>query len=873
DASLNILCDPGWDCKTDLTYLEDILPSINVILLSHPTFQCIGAYAILYKNNSLLSRIPVYSTFPISTIGRVETIERYRSAGLVGPIFGAPLEINDIETSFDSILLLKHHQSINLNINNFTIVLTPLNAGHTLGGINWLLNYSGEKYIYAPEWNHSRDSYLEGANLISQENLFKPSVFITSTNVGSSLSYKKRVNKFLELIDATLHNGGSAILPVSLGSRLLELVHIVDVHLRSLPFIPVLLISKTGTRALTYAGKMLEWMSPSVIKEWTTNNGNNSGGNNGGNGNNNNSNSNSGNNKNSVPFDASRVELADAVELPKYIGPKVVFCVGQDIEVGSESHSAFIQLCNDHRTTIILTERPQRNTLGYDLYSKWELLCKQKNDGKVIDGIPVPYESSFKTLQVVEEKLNGNELKNYFEILNSRRKAEVEMKEKEEMERKSKSKSKSRSKMKRKSGSISKEDGDNTNGDNDIDEDEDEDDDDDDNDKDGIGEDKKRGKIKIRLNEENDESSKKMLEKERNKMLIDRNVLRIVSSRKKVFPFEIEKMKYDDYGEIFNLDEIVKKDANNGNSGLNGNAIFKGVVNDKSGKNGRNHDDGGNKMNEKNSNNHNHNHNYNYNHNNDNEGDEMIEFDSEFEPKKQILNRVGIIARCGLTFIDLSGHVDLRSLRVILQNIKPKKIILMKDLTYERNDELVKNTLISINKSSQVKTFEVIESFDNTDISIDKIFNNFEVKLDDELIKKLKWQKITGGVSIAHLYGQVSDKPEDESASRQLSKNRDKSVKRIELKNVNSSSLLELSNIKNNPLAIGDIKLSELKKILIEKYESLNYKIEFKGEGVLVINENVSIKKFSEGDVVIDGRPNKLYYEVREIVCGLLAYV
>ena len=127
-------------------------------------------------------------------------------------------------------------------------------------------------------------------------------------------------------------------------------------------------------------------------------------------------------------------------------------------------------------------------------------------------------------------------------------------------------------------------------------------------------------------------------------------------------------------------------------------------------------------------------------------------------------------------------------------------------------------------------------------------------------------------MSIAHLYGQVSSNNEDEYVPNNRS-NKNNSVKRIELKNVNASSLLELSTIKNNPLAIGDIKLSELKRILLEKYEHSDYKIEFKGEGVLVINESVSIKKFGEGDVIIDGKPSKLYYEVREIVCGLLAYV
>ncbi|GMF52977.1 unnamed protein product [[Candida] boidinii] len=72
-----------------------------------------------------------------------------------------------------------------------------------------------------------------------------------------------------------------------------------------------------------------------------------------------------------------------------------------------------------------------------------------------------------------------------------------------------------------------------------------------------------------------------------------------------------------------------------------------------------------------------------------------------------------------------------------------------------------------------------------------------------------------------------------------------------------------------NKLAIGDIKLTELRNKLL----NMKHNAEFKGDGTLVIDGQVAVRKITEGNIVVDGGASKLFYEVRELVQEMLAYV
>ncbi|OXT09618.1 hypothetical protein B9K03_12250, partial [Rothia sp. Olga] len=67
----------------------------------------------------------------------------------------------------------------------------------------------------------------------------------------------------------------------------------------------------------------------------------------------------------------------------------------------------------------------------------------------------------------------------------------------------------------------------------------------------------------------------------------------------------------------------------------------------------------------------------------------------------------------------------------------------------------------------------------------------------------------------------------------------------------------------------GDVRLAELKRKLTEQ----NYVAEFKGEGTLVIDDQVAVRKINDGETIIDGSPSELFDTVKTLVTDMLAKI
>lgn len=93
------------------------------------------------------------------------------------------------------------------NLNTIgSIQITPFNAGHTLGGTIWKISKDQEVIIYAVDWNHSRDSHLNGAFLQPDAQLVdalsKPSLMICGTKISQlSSTLKKEKSPCLEIFE------------------------------------------------------------------------------------------------------------------------------------------------------------------------------------------------------------------------------------------------------------------------------------------------------------------------------------------------------------------------------------------------------------------------------------------------------------------------------------------------------------------------------------------------------------------------------------------------------------------------------------------------------------------------------------------------
>ncbi|KAM9913810.1 hypothetical protein OXX69_001272 [Metschnikowia pulcherrima] len=900
DGEIRILADPGWNGENpdDVLFLEKYLGDVDMLVLSHSTPEYIGAYILLcIKFPMLMSAIPVYATVAVSQLARVSTVEFYRARGVLGPVETALCEVSDVDEWYDKVVSVKFQQNMAMLENR--LMLTAYNSGHTLGGAFWLISKRMEKVVYAPTWNHSKDSFLNSASFISPNgnpvaSLVRPTTLITGSDLGSSMPHKRRADKFLQLVNATLANGGAVLLPVAISGRFLELLHLIDDHLSHLPgaAIPVYFLSYSGTKVLSYAANLLDWMSSQLIKEYEGIAAESRA-------------------YSQVPFEPSKVDLlADPRELIQLPGPKIVFASGLDFASGDLSAQAMQFLCQDEKSTLILTEKTSfasTNTLTASLYHEWYKLAAAKNGGVVEDGVPVPLEKVISMEEwAAEEELTGRELAAFKEgVMSSRRQKLLE-----------------KVRDKKNKNILNEDDDDESSSD----------------DAESSDEEKPEhpntalttpsatpaaptGTVDVLKTHEmfvGDYITERL---ESNKP-IDIRVTVKMKPKQAMFPNPIvRKRKFDDYGEVIDMKDFQSADDNNANNKLISESKRKFELNDK-GKWGERDErrKGGRRGEEKKSaaknrltpqetlNN------------------EVLQknLDALYKPIRRValktIERSSVLQlkiRCGLSYVDLSGLVDLRSLVMIVSVLRPQSLVLLPDPTYaqghddtlngrhllqaafekqksEQKSKIASDSLLSSTRFSALTTsHRGISKSQQSGMKVILAEQNkceqvggdgagrhqeFEVRLDSQLDTTLKWQKLAGNYRITKVRGELSIYESQLTLNKQ---HPDSINSQFILKPVfTEGTATHLGSEKpgfGSSLAIGNVRLPELKKNLM----ALNMDAEFKGEGVLVVNDEIAIKKVSmgayqgedTGDLVIDGQIGPLYYKVKKCIKEMLAFV
>lgn len=943
DNEVQVIADPSWDGNdvNDVDFMEQFLKGINLILLSHSTPEFIGGYALLCsKFESLMAAIPVYSTVAVSQLGRVSTVEFYRAKGLLGPVAQAMFEVSDIDEYFDKIILIKYSQNVSVLDNRLT--LSAYNAGHSLGGSFWLISKRSERIIYAPGWNQSRDSFLNNAQFLSgatgnaHSSLSRPTAFITGSELGSTLSHKRRVEKILNLVDATLANGGAVLFPVTISGRFLEILHLIDHHLAAIQgaAIPVYFLSYSGTKVLNYASGLSDWMASNIMKDHEGFQSEDKA-------------------FFGTSFDPSKVDLLiDPSELTRFPGPKIVFASGVEMEDGDLSTKALSLLCLDEKTTIILTEKGallNKDSLSSQLYSEWHNLVSQKNAGVVEDGTPVPIEKHIPANFFFDElSLKGTELSTFQAEVSGRR------------HQKALSKMKSKRALNLLHSSIQSDDSD--------EDDEEMENDNLSDDVDEVSLDNLSSKIsninhsdlkdivgdmvdpghhiiqaKSPKNEFSIASSTGgdtyqssrlaaqpnvlsvstidesyitdfILERCENNKPVDFRITTRFRPRQAMFPIlGSKRKKVDDYGEVIDPKRFRKEDEQNVNSRLiseskkkfeEGHGREWGNVD---GRRERNRNDR-----------------------------ERFLVDSKLTPQ-QVLNndilrkyldttfnpikrvrmtrRAGIVIRCGLAFIDFSGYADARSMNLVISSLRPSHLIILPDNSFMdglqpgidgaalvakahirttsaegfSGSTLPSEIVMKLSsffsqkslKSSIAAEMQVSVAKPNTPIEVGKTGHSvstgeFEISIDDNLWAELNWRSIDKKYKVAYVSGlfDVCAKPSDNGAE-----NASESIVLIDLKAASASqdSIELCGNDHEGKQAIGLIRMPELKK----KLKILGFEAEFKGEGTLVVEDAIAVRKSDAydsgdtglGDIIIDGQVGPTYYKVRKCIRSMLAYV
>ncbi|KAF2478085.1 uncharacterized protein BDR25DRAFT_299802 [Lindgomyces ingoldianus] len=952
DGGIKVLIDAGWDESFDVEKLKNIekhIPTLSFILLTHATTSHLGAFAHCCKHFPLFTRIPVYATTPVISLGRTLLQDLYASTPLASSVipqdalnesaFAFPSSkdgsnpnillqaptVDEIGNYFSLINPLKYSQPHQPLPSPFSpplggLTITAYSAGHTLGGTIWHIQHNMESVVYAVDWNQAREHVLSGAAWLGGpgtsgsevlEQLRRPTAMICSSKGAGMVTIggqrHKRDDALLSMIRETVANGGSVLIPSDSSARILELAYLLEETWqaettkadgdsplrRARPF----LASRTSGATMRYVRSMLEWMEEGIVKEFETATGAQES-----------QNLRRGRGQQSshdkadedkvakAPFDFRHITLLERrSQVNRMLGsaePCVILASDTSFEWGF-SKDAIKVMASDPRNLIILTQRAgeksgQEKGLGRYL---WELWNEQNaSSGQDAPSTAVINSAGIEALipSMQRVSLEGNELHLYQQYLARQRQLQNTIQGDSGATLEA-----SADVVDDRSSSTST-----TSEDSDI---------------------EHQGKAlntattlqhaRHKLGLSDAELGINILIRRHN--VFDYQV-QGKKGREKSFPYVAKRRRADDMGELIRPEEFIRADERDQveteglleGAGKKENAVgMKRKWDDpaiRPGDGARRIPNGAGKRRRT-----------------DGAGgstsgtgiEDAESSDSEPEdeadkiegPSKLIFGTETLQLNCQISFVDYSGLHDRRAIQMLVPLIKPRKLIFIAGEAAETNDLASEcRQLLNASSSDSTSSVDVFAPAIGTTIDASVDTNAWTVKLSRDLVRKLQWQNVRGlgVVAITGLLRPASlslpirqtdgtakkkvrlqDPASDVPIQKAGEKEEQPQINLTPILDIVPANLASATRSVAQPFHVGDLRLADLRKTM----QASGMTAEFRGEGVLVINGTVAIRKSGTGKIEIDGGAYSFadpkngdagtFFRVRRLVYGGLAVV
>ncbi|CAI7609270.1 unnamed protein product [Penicillium pancosmium] len=825
------------------------------------------------------------------------------AAGSNGRILLQPPTAEEIARYFSLITPLKYSQPHQPHPSPFSppldgLTLTAYNAGHTVGGTIWHIQHGMESIVYAMDWNQARESVVAGAAWFGGsgasgteviEQLRKPTALICSSKGGDKFSLsggrRKRDDLLLEMIRNTLAKGGTVLIPTDTSSRVLELAYALEHAWRDavasgkedvLQSAGLYLAGRKVNTTMRLARSMLEWMDENIVREFEAAEGADATGQqSGGQGQDKGASKSGGG-----PFTFKHLKTIERKKrLEKLLsdqGPKVIIASDTSLAWGFAKES-LRQIAEGPNNLLLLTESFRKNvplegselsstaSLGATIWQWYEerrdgVALEKTSDGEMLEQV----HSGGRELiwaDVQRAPLDVGDQLIYQQYLATKRQHEdtSQTRGQETLENAADA-------LDDRSSSTSSEDSD--------------------------GE--QQGRV---LN-----FSTSLAHANRNKLALSdedlginillrrRNVydydVRGKKGRERMFPYVAPRKKGDEYGEFIRPEEYLRAEEReeidmqqrrtdaetklgqkrrwDESAGSGGRRLSGGAAGRKRQqlKNGDKIDSGADddlSLAE------------------DGESGDVAAFSEDeadsqaFEgPAKAVYTKQSITINARIAFVDFMGVHDKRSLEMLIPLIQPQKLILvggMKDETLALATECKKLLVAKAGVDSAADTAAIIFTPANgelVDASVDT--NAWMVKLSNTLVRRLKWQHVRS-LGVVALTAQLRgpEPPSEEEADPEAS------GKKMKLANEQaaSSAVVPKSRGKSDifplldtlpvtmaagtrsmarPLHVGDLRLADLRKLM----QTAGHTAEFRGEGTLLIDKLVAVRKSGTGKIEIE---------------------
>ncbi|SPQ24720.1 150953dd-86ea-4f03-bd6f-3311d6ea3143 [Thermothielavioides terrestris] len=787
------------------------------------------------------------------------------------------------------------------------LTITAYNSGHTLGGTIWHIQHGLESIVYAVDWNQARENVFSGAAWLGGglggaggaeviEQLRKPTALVCSSRTPeTAIARGRRDEQLLESIKLCIARGGTVLIPVDSSARVLELAYLLEHAWRAevakdndvFKSTKVYLAGRSIGSTMRNARSMLEWMDDSIVREFEAVAGGTRGANSGAGG---------GKGRDAGPFDFKYLRLLERkaqVEriLQQEAGDsepkgKVILATDASLEWGF-SKEVLKAIAGDARNLVVLTEKPNlshgRTSIARTLWEWW----KERKDGVAVEQTSSgdTFEQVYgggRELELTEttrQALEGDELGLYQQWLATQRQLQATLQ--------------SSGAAALESSAEVVDDASETTTESEESETE------------------RQGKALNVSTTIGQASRKKVVLKDEDLgitiLLKKRGVydfdVRGKKGRERMFPTVIRRKRNDEFGELIRPEEYLRaeeradadgqeeaQDGNRQEQGLGKKRRFDDVGGAAKGASGPNKrpqlkralsdeaeaaslSDG-------------------------QGGDELDQLEDEEEavigPAKLVVTSQTVSVNLRIAFVDFSGLHDKRSLHMLIPLIQPRKLILVAGAEDETLalaadcKKLLGAQLTSESSQSSVDVFTPAVGA-AVDASVDT--NAWVVRLADPFVKRLKWQNVRG-LGIVTVTGlllpggeialQSADAPEagDGDTANKRQKLEDGTTSTAppaaaEPDGTATSTTSATTTTNNNtkpptpalptldvvpptlasavrsaarPLHVGDLRLADLRRAML----GAGHTAEFRGEGTLLIDGTVAVRKTAAGRVEIE---------------------
>lgn len=895
DGGIKVLVDVGWDERFDTRQLAEIekhASTLSFILLTHPTISHIGAFAHCCKHIPVFSQIPIYATPPVIAFGRTLLQDLYSSSPLAAtfiPGSGSPEDgsstddktrsnilrqaptFEEINRYFQLITPLKYSQPLQPTPSHFSasiegLTLTAYNAGHTLGGTIWHIQHGMESIVYAVDWNQARENVVAGAAWFGGvggaeviEQLRKPSALVCSsvgaTRVALSGGRKARDDALIGHIKSSVAKGGTVLIPTDSSARVLELAWLLEkvwsepTHSAYLKNVKVYMASRSGNATLRHARSLLEWMDDSIVREFEgedenpTTQSQRRGG----------SSKANGTTKPSRPFEFQNVKIVERKhqleKLLKVEGPRVILASDVTLEWGF-SRTLLEHVVQKPENLLLLTERlhlrPGSESPG-QVFWKW---FDERPDGVALEraegsGQLEQVHSGGRMLKLkTPEKvpLSTQENQRYQQYIATQRQIQESLAA-TEMDQ-----------------AVADDNIDDESSSSSSDESDDE----------------QQGRVlnvsaalghgarnKLALSDE-DLGVSVLLRK---KGVYDYDV-RNKKGRNAVFPYSHSRRRGDEFGDFIKPEDFLREEEKEEQDGPNDTKAGSTLgqkrkweeANDaklSQAKRARGHIQKTATAAES----------------EEQSDSETSEVEGEVEsegiqgPGKVVYSTTEVTVNARLAFVDFTGLHDQRSLQMLIPLIGPKKLILVAGTDAETLSlasdckELLGLKVVGAEEPTSTEIFT--PSIGQTvDASVDT--NAWLVKLSRALVKTLRWQNVKN-MGVVTVQGQLKaerDQDMDAPVDPLLKKQKlDTEAARqtqsppppplVPVLDLLPASLAASTRSVTQPIHVGDLRLADLRRIIAMD----GHVAEFRGEGTLLVDGMIAVKKLGTGKIIVEGIP------------------